>query len=150
MFAQYGRWLVWGLFVVALIVIWSLAGCVSTTTLGAKIQKAQISEIKKGVTTRADIERMFGAPLNVSIIGDGRRMMFYSHTEVSNQPTAAAFVPYAGLFTSTVTGQHRTQMLQIVLNKESIVEDFELTDTTNRIDANERQMTLMPTTPTKN
>lgn len=56
------------------------AGCM-TNQHGQKIEASQVSTIKKGVTTRAEIERSFGAPIATGLMPDGRRILSFTYSE---------------------------------------------------------------------
>lgn len=96
-----------------------VAGCMSHQ-YGTKIDSNKVSQIKKGVTTKAEVEALLGAPSHAGITGDGRRMMTYSYTESSSQ---ASFIPFGG-----ASGKSRTQTLQIMISKSGVVEDYEFSD----------------------
>lgn len=126
-------------------------GCASASH-GTKLNPDSVQKIRKGTTTKAEIEAMFGPPNNVAIIGDGRRMMHYMfhETKVNNTGGTAAMIglsmipiPGVGLAgtavaagTSTAAGsaggmssrKTRQQSLQIILNKDNVVEDYEFND----------------------
>lgn len=109
-----------------------ISGC-STATSGNKIENDKVSQIKKGVTTRTEVEALFGKPDSVSIMGDGRRMLFYNYTETS--ATANAIIPYAGIFMGDKRNMRR-QTFQVILNKADIVEDYEYSDQASKTDIN--------------
>ena len=108
--------------------IFFLSGCATTYSNGVKLDRSKVSQIQKGVTTRAEVEVLFGPPAYVSLMNDGRRMMSYNFTETTTGCTPATFIPLVGAFTGGVRGQTKTQALQIMLNREDIVEDYEFTD----------------------
>ena len=114
-------------YVVLLLIIASLvAGCASTSS-GIKIDQNKVSQIRKGVTTKAQVEALLGSPTMVSMMGGGRRMMLYNYTEFSARPTAASFIPgFGGLIGGS--SERRTQTLQIMINKSGVVEDYEFSD----------------------
>lgn len=118
---------------VLLLITGLFAGCASTS-YGTKMDQNKISQIKKGVTTKAEVEALLGPPAHISIIpgasGDGRRMMQYSFYEMSAKPTAASFIPVVGGFVGG-SQQQRTQSLQIIITKSGVVEDYEYSDSTN-------------------
>ena len=103
-----------------------LAFVVGCASYGNKIEVSKLDQIKKGVTTRAEVEALFGLPMNTSLLGDGRRMMLYNYHE--SQVKGQTFIPYAGAFMGG--SRSRNQSLQIVLSKDNVVQDFEFNDTT--------------------
>jgi len=115
-------------------------GCASVhTESGVQISQDKVAQIRKGVTTRAEVEALLGPPTNVSMMGAGKRMLTYHYTstDASSHPTATTFIPYAGLFTNTAKAeaQTRTQLLQVMLNAQGVVDDFEFSDNTKNTEA---------------
>jgi len=96
-------------------------GCMSS---GQKLEEDKVSQIKKGVTTRAEVEALLGQPSHVTIVGNGKRIMFYQYYEMKAKGTS--FIPYAGAFVGGTN--NRQQMLQIMLDEHNIVEDLEFGD----------------------
>ena len=123
------------------------SGC-ATTEHGTKIERDSLAQIKKGTTTRAEAERLLGAPASVSVLPDGKRMLLYQYSSSSRGVTkggVAATVassallvinPIAGMVASSATdaggtrSSTRTQTLQVLVSAAGIVEDYELTDGT--------------------
>ncbi len=93
------------------------AGCATT---GQKFDASKVSQIKKGVTTRAEIETMFGQPLSSVTLGNGKCVIEYQYAE--GHSTAQSFIPIVGDFAGGTKGQ--AQILTITLTKENIVEEF--------------------------
>ncbi len=114
---------------VAMIAITSI-GCYSAST-GTKIEKTKLTQITKGVTTRAQVEEMFGPPMHVAMRSNGGRMMMYSGTETSGSINLVGAIPLVGLVAPGQSKDRtRTQSLQIMLNKDDVVEDYEFNDNT--------------------
>ena len=109
-----------------LIIVGAVAGCAHQTH-GKRIDQETVSQIKKGVTTKDEVEALLGPPTNISMLGDGRRMMLYNFMEVSTQATATSFIPFVGGLIGGA-GQQRTQSLQIIITKSGVVEDYEYLD----------------------
>jgi outer membrane protein assembly factor BamE (lipoprotein component of BamABCDE complex) len=113
-----------------------LAGCATKTTISGSpaIDSSRVSQIHKGVTTRQELIDTFGSPAHSQMMGDGRRTLVF----VSNQTTMKAdnkmWIPFAGPFVGA-NDKHETRMqnLQVVLNRDGIVEDFEFSDQTSEI-----------------
>jgi outer membrane protein assembly factor BamE (lipoprotein component of BamABCDE complex) len=108
-------------------------GCASTSH-GTKIDTQNVSKIEKGVTTRAEVEQMFGSPMNVSLMGDGRRSMTYHYMESDTKVKGTSFIPIAGAFMGGSKGKMRTQQLQVILTKDEVVEDYVMNDGTSNVD----------------
>jgi len=101
-----------------------LFGCV-TSHYGQKIDAAQVSTIKKGVTTRAELERSFGAPIATALLPDGHRSLNFSYNE--SRMKGGTYVPF-GL--GGAGADTRRQSLQVIIGPDNIVQDYEFTDTT--------------------
>lgn len=74
----------------------------SSLQYGTKIEPATVAQLKKGVTTRTQVEALFGPPQQVVMMGDGKRMMLYGHY---------------------TAGERRS--LQIILDSANVVQDYE-------------------------
>lgn len=113
-----------------------LAGCVSQHfETGTPLSSEKVVQIKKGVSTRADVEALFGPPSFVAMLPDGKRSLRYAYTSTKTDatPNAAAFIPFVGGLVGGANAQNqlRRQSLQVLLNAKGIVEDFEFSDSTN-------------------
>ncbi len=127
------------------IALLTLAGCVSST-VGSKIDRSNVEQIKKGVTTRAEVEALLGSPDNVSMMGDGRRLLLY-HFAASQEKSGhglmrlGSFIPGIGGVATTGVGAanagntSQRQLLQIFVSKEGIVQDYEYSDKTTDVSA---------------
>jgi outer membrane protein assembly factor BamE (lipoprotein component of BamABCDE complex) len=117
-----------------LFVLFGLAGCASQQNYayGTELNADKVAEIKKGTTTRAEVETLLGPPANVSMMEDGKRMMMYSYTATNSEghANATAYIPVVGLFAGGGQGQAHihTQSLQIILNPQNVVEDYQFND----------------------
>lgn len=124
------------MFYLQFVLLLVVAGCVGMGgQYGVKIDQSKVAEIKKGVTTKAEVEALLGAPQMVSMIGDGRRMMSYSYSDSSVHATATSYIPVVGMFTGGATGNTRTQTLQIMISKTGVVDDYEFSDNTKNIES---------------
>ena len=81
------------------------------------------------------------------MIGDGRRLMVYSYFDRSARPDAASFIPLFGIIAGKASGQTRNQSLQIMLNKNDVVEDYEFSDQTSDFESGAFGSKSTPTTP---
>ncbi len=107
--------------------------CADVNTGTQSLSSDRVAQIKKGVTTRAEVEQLLGPPSSVSMMGDGRRMMFYMGMQQHiNQAGRMAFaVPLGGiLIPANDSASRRMEQLQVVLSKADIVEDYEFSDST--------------------
>jgi outer membrane protein assembly factor BamE (lipoprotein component of BamABCDE complex) len=125
-----------------LFILFGLAGCATQQNFayGTELSADKIAQIKKGVTTRAEVETLFGQPANVSIMGDGKRMMMYGYTSTESEghADASAYIPVVGLWAGGGQAQvhTRTQSLQIILNAQDVVEDYEFSDNSTNTHSN--------------
>lgn len=126
--------------VLALCLFAGFTGCSSVNAeSGTLMSQDKIAQIKKGVTTRAEVEALLGPPANVAMMPEGKRVMSYSYTSTKGEghATAASFIPYVGMFAggTKTEGQMRIQNLQVMLNAQGIVDDYEFSDNTNSINS---------------
>ena len=131
----------------------SLFGCVSQDIeSGTKISHDKVAQIKKGVTTRAEVEQLLGPPANVTIMPEGKRQLTYSYmsTKTDAHATAASFIPYVGLVAggAKAENQTRTQSLQVLINADGVVEDYEFNDNTSTTQSNTSGGVIAPSTST--
>jgi outer membrane protein assembly factor BamE (lipoprotein component of BamABCDE complex) len=106
---------------VILAVCLALAGCASA---GVKVDSNAVAKIQKGVTTKAEVLALLGAPMTDTLAGDGREFMLWSYAHT--QMKGATFIPVVGMF----AGGSNTKMTtcQVILNKDKVVEDMLLSD----------------------
>ncbi|MEA2708916.1 MAG: hypothetical protein QOF78_1517 [Phycisphaerales bacterium] len=123
-------------------------GCASTSS-GTKMETTQVSKIERGVTTRAQIEQMFGPCGSITLMGDGRRMMLYSYHETDTHVKGTTFIPFAGAWMGGSEGTTRSQQLQVILTRADVVEDFVMNDGTTKMDYSHNPLgqTRMTSTP---
>jgi outer membrane protein assembly factor BamE (lipoprotein component of BamABCDE complex) len=116
-----------------LIALATCIGCSVPTSshTGTQIGQSAVARIHKGVTTRKEVESLFGPPMAITTMGDGRRMMLYSGTEVHTSTNLNMAIPFVGPF---IPGRDenttRIQSLQVILNRDDVVEDYEFSDNT--------------------
>ncbi len=95
--------------IITLFLAFGFYGCSSTS--GFEIDTNKISDIKKGITTKSDVLKMFGHPQMTSIMSDSTYVITYHFTKAEG-----------GAFTSTKIDM---QLLQIIILKETdIVKDY--------------------------
>ena len=111
-----------------------VCGCASSTVQsGRQIDPAKVSQIQKGITTKTQIEAMFGPSTGTTLMGSGRHLVTYiSYTDTSEAHVSAAnFIPIAGGFVPVHgTGTARVQQLQIIYTSKDVVEDYSFSDNT--------------------
>ena len=117
------------------------SGCMSyDTELGTQMTAEKVTQIKKGITTRAEVEALLGPPTSVTMLGNGKRVMSYHYTGTKGEmhATAMSYVPIVGLFAggSKASGVVHTQTLQVMLSDAGVVEDYEFSDTSTNTGTN--------------
>jgi outer membrane protein assembly factor BamE (lipoprotein component of BamABCDE complex) len=110
-----------------------LPGCMSSSSGTATLTADRVNEIKKGVTTRQEIEAMFGPPAMVSMMGNGKHMMNYNFSQSDVHPSAAAYIPVVNIFATGAEGQIQNRTLQVNLDAHDVVEDYQFNDSTNNV-----------------
>lgn len=107
-------------------------GCSTTATEGNQsLTQENIAKITKGVTTRAQIEQMLGAPDQVTLLPDGRRMMTHQGSETKvdwSSRFVQGAVPFMAFVPMSDTTTMKRQTLQIMLDRRDVVEDYEFED----------------------
>lgn len=80
------------------IVFAALASCflAACATTGKPIDTTKLSQLKPGISTIADAERLFGPPQSTTHNADGTTMLGYGSS--SEQMDAKSFIPIAGAF----------------------------------------------------
>ena len=105
-----------------------LFGC---ATVGAPIKQNSLTQIKEGITTEKEVLSILGNPQMKTLNSDGKTIMLYSYTKVSNR--AENFIPIVGLFTNTM--DMNQQMLTILLDKSGVVEKYTMNDSDSKINS---------------
>ena len=112
-------------------------GCqTGSSTVGTKMDQQQVSKIVKGKTTRQEVEAMLGTPTQVMMQPEGKRAMMYHFSATDTSIKGASFIPIYGAFGGGAKATSQQQSLQINLDKNGIVEDYEFNDHTMNTDVN--------------
>ena len=106
----------------------ALTGCVSS---GTKIEMANIAQLKKGVSTRAEMDRLFGKPTSVTLLPDGRTMATWFYVKASNN--VQNFIPIVNVVQTKIDSE--TQMLQASFSTDGVLENFTTNDSASSIKA---------------
>lgn len=77
----------------ALVLTALLAGC---ATQGQKMDTQKLGQMRPGVSTIDDAKRLFGEPVQVTRLDDGRTVLGYSFA--STEMDAKGFIPIVGTF----------------------------------------------------
>ena len=103
-----------------------LSACMSTNnSSGQPIDAAKVAQIAKGKTTRAEVEALLGKPEATVLVGDGRRMLSYNYSQMNMR------AGFAG-----VKGTTRVQSLQVFVDRDGVVQDYELSDNVRDVKGN--------------
>ena len=94
-----------------------LASCAS---VGTPIAQQNVSQIKPGVTTEADLVRMFGAPSTKTLDSSGKTLLGWIYSAAQAKP--ASFVPVVGAFAGGTDVQ--VQQLSVLIGKDGRVEHY--------------------------
>jgi outer membrane protein assembly factor BamE (lipoprotein component of BamABCDE complex) len=70
-----------------------LCGCAAA---GVEVKPSQVTQLKRGITTEQDVERILGHPTSMTVTADGGQTWVYSYASIQMRPTT--FVPIVGLF----------------------------------------------------
>jgi hypothetical protein len=109
------------------------SGCATTSYGNQNLTPDKISQIKKGVTTKTEVVDLLGQPDTVGMMPDGRRMMMYSGMQGKYDDSQEMYqaVPIVGALVPEHTTQTmRRQSLQIMLDANDVVQDYEYSDNT--------------------
>jgi outer membrane protein assembly factor BamE (lipoprotein component of BamABCDE complex) len=100
----------------------AFAGCAS---VGTPIAQENVKKIRPGVTTEADLVRMFGPPSTRTLDSNGKTILGWIYSEAQTKGTT--FIPIAGPFVGGVNT--RTQMLSVLIARNGKVERYTMNDT---------------------
>jgi outer membrane protein assembly factor BamE (lipoprotein component of BamABCDE complex) len=102
-----------------------LTGC--TFSSGTQVKQSDVSKIQKGVTTKQDLNNLFGAPDSSSFDSDGKEIEIWSYWKQNNSGTD--YIPIYGAINQK--SKMTSSELKVTLNKDKIVEDYSLTESSN-------------------
>jgi outer membrane protein assembly factor BamE (lipoprotein component of BamABCDE complex) len=100
--------------ILALTILIPLSGCVykSNVDYGTQFTAEQVNQIKKKITTKSDLLRIFGEPAIKSVISETGEKWVYSYTGGSASAQA---------FTMKTTSDISTHMLDILIENDVVV-----------------------------
>jgi hypothetical protein len=101
-----------------------VTGCIGCASAGRPIAQQNVSKIKTGVTTEADLVRMFGPPNSKSLTSDGKILMMWIYSE--SQVKGTTFIPIVGAFAGGVDS--RTQTLSVLIGSNGKVVRYTTND----------------------
>lgn len=98
-----------------------LASCAS---VGTPIATQNVTNIRKGVTTEAELVQMFGPPTDKSFDSNDRVVMTWNHSAA--QAKGTSFIPFAGPFVGGTNVQ--VQKLIVILGKDGRVVNYTMNE----------------------
>lgn len=101
-----------------------LFGCASTGNVAIKEETEQTMQTKiiEGKTTKSEVRKMFGAPLNTTFTDGGNEIYRYSFSQT--QSKGINFIPVVSMFKSGQRGTEKN--LTIMFDDKSIVKRYSL------------------------
>jgi hypothetical protein len=99
-------------------------GFVGCASVGTPIATQNVQNIKKGVTTEADLVRMFGPPTTKTLNANGNIVMVWTHSAA--QAKGTSFIPIAGAFVGGTNVQ--VQQLTVLLNSSGSVQNYTMNE----------------------
>lgn len=78
-------------------------------TAGRKIDQDAVAKIKKGVTTKAEVQQLIGSPDQVTRDGDGNEKWSYTYTRAEIKGTT--FIPIYGSFAGGTKTQNQSTVV---------------------------------------
>jgi hypothetical protein len=110
-------------FIAAGILASGVAGCVGTESGQKQISDpTKISQIQKGVTTKADIRTAFGAPEGTEFQADGDEVWSYSYVKTAVDPKN--FIPVLDIVAHSGTAQFST--LSVTFDSKGFVKAYSI------------------------
>lgn len=85
-----------------------LCGCAS---VGNNFDSRKITEIKKGETTEADLQKMFGPPNQRAVNSESGTSLTWIYSE--SRVKGETFIPFAGAFVGGATSKVKTLVVQL-------------------------------------
>jgi len=109
---------------ILLVLVLGITGCASSGSSVLKSEnKATIQEkIRVGVTTKKEIQTMFGAPLSTGLTEHG--LLIWKYVFAKMHADAISYVPIIGLFAGGSTGIKKE--LTILFDKQDRVKHFDM------------------------
>lgn len=126
-----------------------LTGCGGATIAsGKKFDTTNVKNIKKGVTTKAEILQMFDQPY-LKNINAGKETWTYTHRSTVGKKDGASYIPIVGTFVGSRDYQHENSSLSLVFEKDVVKEcDFAYGSGSNRATGVMGEANLQTTAPT--
>lgn len=113
------------------IALFALSGCMSTGNeqIRDATEATVKTQIRKGVSTKADVKEAYGSPATVSFTDSGNEIWNYTHSVANNQ--AVNFVPVVNSFTRRFDVD--TKQLIIYFNKAGVVQSYTMNESRSEL-----------------
>jgi outer membrane protein assembly factor BamE (lipoprotein component of BamABCDE complex) len=107
-----------------------LSGCVGSESGQKQISDpTKVSQIQKGITTKADIRTAFGDPAGMNFLENGDEEWTYSYVNMSVSPIN--FVPVVGIVAGDVS--QKVSSLNVTFDKRGIVKAYATNNTNSSV-----------------
>jgi len=93
----------------------------------------RISSVDKRMDRLVNAIQHSQPPAAVAMLPNGNRVMNYSFTQTNGHATAQSFIPGVDLLSAGTEGEITTRTLQVNLDANNVVEDYEYNDSTNNM-----------------
>lgn len=99
-----------------------LTGCGGATiATGRKFDTTNVKNIKKGVSTKAEILQMLDQPY-LKNINAGKETWTYTYRSTVGKRDGASYIPFVGTFVGSRDYQHENSSLSLVFEKDVVKE----------------------------
>lgn len=114
-----------------------ISGCAGMT-VGKPIDRASVSQIQKGKTTKQEAIAIFGEPTSASTDQNGNERIGYTYMRTKGKTSPAIYIPIIGIFIwllggGRTKGESKTQSLNLLI-KNDVVIDFSYGESANSAD----------------
>jgi outer membrane protein assembly factor BamE (lipoprotein component of BamABCDE complex) len=106
-----------------------LSGCASS---GHELDQTKVAQIKKGVTTKAQVHELLGKPEQVAVSDSGDETWIYTYMRMSSE--AQNYIPIVGAFVAGYDTQN--QITNVVFTPDGIVKSMTTSYGGDRADTN--------------
>jgi outer membrane protein assembly factor BamE (lipoprotein component of BamABCDE complex) len=107
------------IYIFALVLL--IASCGGSS--GTKVDQAQITQFKPGITTYDQVAAALGPPSGTTQASDGTKTLIYVHTETSIH--GATFIPVVGMFAGGADAQQ--QSVIFTFDKNGVLANYSTT-----------------------
>lgn len=110
--------------VLLVVVACAIAGCASSGNMVLKneTQRTVAHKLRRGVTTEAEVRKIYGDPMKTSFTDSGNAIWEYDF--IKAHAKAENFIPFVNMFASGAAGDKK--QLVIFFDKRGIVRNYQL------------------------